>query len=210
MSHYTEYTRYPEDAIREIDGEWEFQYYDTLALEMGRVSDGYGYHNNFKIDLHEPFANYNAAYKYLSETYTDYNDGAVRFCDSEGTCAQKKKLKSLEKEIETLDENLENGSLFLDYLKSLSCKFITCTNCGSKIAREYLIDDDDGWIAGCLCGECPVCEELTMVPEDLCDRYEQQQEQLENMKRTAAEIRKNLKPGRKTKVCWLVKTEVHT
>lgn len=154
-----------------------------------------------KIDYHNSivYKDYNEAMDAIDKLDDgNYHNIAVRF--------NRYKYRKPTGKIENLQKRIDKANAGItDYKKEHSIKnrksnFIGCTNCGSRINKDYFSDSQ--W------NECPLCKEdlsSNTTKKYLENRYNRINKMKEDL---INEINKNNQKGKPVER-WLVKTEYH-
>lgn len=129
-----------------------------------------------------------------------YDQLAVKFYYYEPV-KDTKAIKNLINRIDKAEQDI------LDYkdknaINKRKSKLVGCTNCESRINKDYISDNGYNW------NECPLCNtdlSSNTVKQSLLNK----EERLDKMGQDLKELRRqNAKKGKKS-VKWLVKTEYH-
>lgn len=129
-----------------------------------------------------------------------YDQLAVKFY-SYKKAKETKTISNLKVRIETHKTNLETYKN-TNAIKNRKSQFAGCSNCGSKINKEYINDYGYNW------NKCPLCNE-DLSSNTVKKSIESKIAKIEEMSNSLKEmIKENNKKGAKT-TKWLVKTEFH-
>lgn len=129
-----------------------------------------------------------------------YDQLAVKF-NSYGDVKATKAMINLEDRIERITESI------IEYrskssIKNRKSQYVGCTNCGSKINKDYVSDLEYDW------NQCPLCREdlsSETVKNTIINRRDKISELMADLE---SKRKLNSKKGKIT-VSWLVKTEYH-
>ena len=128
-----------------------------------------------------------------------YDDHAVLYYDTDSIAI--KPSKTLETAKMKLDKLITERDKYVNEnrVSHRSSEFIGCTECGSKVNREYLKSD-----------YCPVCKH-DLRSKSTLNRIASFDKRINTARTEVSKIEHalKLKNIKKAKVCWLVKTEYH-
>ncbi len=198
MGYACQILTFETDDKRKIQAECdEWGDYNCDIRERGGFGGGLGCSVQFTSMV---FNDFEEAEKYLDGTFGAYRQKAVRYYEypkRTKTATEKKLEEKFKKTNEALNA-LEDTP----HYKGVKSAFVTCPECGSKIATSF-------------CGRswhnsCPVCRH-DMRPQSVLDRRDALKKTLsQTRKEWTAETKKaDEKNKSKAKLCWAVACEVH-
>lgn len=170
------------------------KYISNKVIDIVRHSgDGYGT-DYVSFSHREPFANQEAAEKWIHENDGFYKGIAVQFYDY-SKCKATKKIETLERKI--LDNTIKcNEYVKAHSIKTFKAEYVGCSCCGSKLKKELLRNN-----------RCPVCYEDLRAKSTL--------ERIAGFSKKEKELRAQIdaekqKDKKNASVKWLVKYEYHS
>lgn len=166
---------------------------DEVLNIVSHSGDGYGT-DRIAFSHREPFANNEAAERWIRENDGWYKGIAVRFCDY-SKCKATKKIETLERKI--LDNTIKcNEYVKAHSIKTFKAEYVGCSCCGSKLKRELLRNN-----------KCPVCYEDLRAKSTL-DRIQGFDKKEKDLQ---AQIEAEKQKDKKNVIVkWLVKFEYHS
>ncbi len=191
MGHCTDYIVVDKKKdIMEVAQDFAFYNTDRYENPSGR------YHNSLDVLEGTVYDDYDDACikaEELERSRGSYNDFAIPFYESIKQEPTKQMLnieKRMDKIIVDKEEYDKKHSI-----KNLSSKLITCKNCESKLAKDFLKRNN-----------CPVCGK-DLRSQYILDRIKKYDEDYKKVNKQLVEISK--KRNKKGPIKWLVKVEVH-
>ena len=192
MSHNTEYATYPENVNRKkVKKEW-----DNFVAIVDKGEGASGLPSDIRWVENTICASESDAYDYIEKHDKGWYDClAVRF--RETVVPKSKAYAELVERLNSYREDLHQLTTKQHYsTTTVKSEFVTCKQCGSKIAVRFLRGNN-----------CPVCGR-DMRPESTLKRILQMQNTLRDMEERKAEMEK--KASEKAPLSWLLKIEYHT
>ena len=193
MSHNIKYYTYEDSKDfnrRMVEAEInDFVRYETYG------EGGHGLNPPIDWDYNKICDSYEDAEAYLKSKDNGWHySGAVRYCLPPEELS--KRCASLRDKNQSLAAKFYEETSAIHY-KNVHSAFISCKNCGSKIASKYIHSNF-----------CPVCS-ADMRPASTLERIKKLKQRVKEAqakyeKALAAEAKKS------GKYCWLVKIEYHT
>lgn len=172
----------------------EFAYYNVDREENHSGS----YHGNLTIHHIGPLEDKDKAIKAIQQYDTGwYSDHAVPYYETIGEISSKKLDNIIKRINETYDKKKEFQ--VKSWVGNRKSKFIGCENCGSKINRTYIRENNNN---------CSICHS-DLRPNSTLDRLKQYDVKINDLQKEKKKIEKELAKKLKRKAVWLVKVEVH-
>lgn len=191
MGHAIDFISVPENTSKENRYK---ESVDFARCNVDREENPSGSYGNYWKEYNHICDSYEEAEDFLYSKGA-YHDGCVRYREYPAGKSTKKEIE-LEKRIEKIHDQRETFRKGHS-VSTLKAKLITCPECGSKIAREYLESEN-----------CPVCGtdmRAKYIIEKIAFYDEKERiltEELSNEKKKNAR-------KKKATIKWLIKTEVH-
>lgn len=168
----------------------EFAFYNT---DRGENPSGH-YHGNLRVMESVVCDSYDEAVEYINSKITrSYQDMAVQFYDTDS-------LKDTAQITRLRERIVKNNTAREEYIKNNNvtkqkASFITCSNCKSKINKEYIRTNS-----------CPVCR-TSMLSATVQNRIQKFYNDSKELQKQITELQ--AKNKLKAPIKWCVKVEVH-